>query len=59
MLTVLSKELANVLNIENRYEVDYEEVLKRVKWYLYKNYVCDDLICNKCDCPHFPIEDDE
>jgi hypothetical protein len=46
---ILSKELANVLNIENRYEVDYDEVLKRVKWYLYQKYVCHDLICNKCD----------
>lgn len=41
---VLSKELANVLNIENRYTVKYEEVLKRVKYYLYQNYVCHDLI---------------
>lgn len=52
MLTVeriLSKELANVLNIENRYTVDYDEVLKRVKWYIYQNYVCHNLICNKCD----------
>lgn len=46
---ILSKELANVLNIENRYTVDYEEVLKRVKYYLYQKYVCHDLICNKCD----------
>ena len=49
MLTVLSKELANVLNIENRYTVKYDEVLKRVKYYLYQKYVCHDLICNKCD----------
>jgi hypothetical protein len=40
MSTVLSKELASVLNIENRYTVDYEEVLRRVKRYIYQKYVC-------------------